>query len=312
VTEQTGSDLREFLRTRRARVSPHEAGLPPQMGPRRVPGLRREEVALLAGISAEYYERFERGRTKNVSAAVLDAVARVLRLDDTEREHLYALAGPARTKRVRLSPQRVRPGLRRALDMLGEVPALVLGRRMDILAANPLARAFYTDFDALPARERNMLRFLFTDDSARDLYHDWSSTARTVVASLRVYAGTHPHDPQLAELVGDLSVSDDDFRRWWADHDVYVRDHGTKRYHHPIVGELELGYEAFTPIGETDLVLGVHTVEPGSASQHALRLLASWTTQDTARLRLRPAREWEAIAGDEGIGRLVDTALISC
>jgi transcriptional regulator with XRE-family HTH domain len=282
VTEQAGSDLREFLRTRRARVGPQEAGLPPQMGPRRVPGLRREEVALLAGISAEYYERFERGRTKNVSAAVLDAVARVLRLDDTERDHLYALASPARTKRVALPPQRVRPGLRRALDTLDDVPALVLGRRTDILAANALARAFYTDFDALPASERNMLRFLFTDDSARDLYHDWAATAQTVVAGLRAYAGTHPHDPQLAELVGDLSVRDHDFRRWWADHDVYVRDHGTKRYHHPLVGELELGYEAFTPVGETDMVFGIHTAEPGSASENALRLLATWTTQDTS------------------------------
>ncbi len=283
MTEPVASDLREFLRTRRARIAPGDAGLPPQLGTRRVPGLRREEVALLAGVSAEYYERLERGRAPNVSAAVLDAVARVLRLDDAERQHLYALARPVPARPRALPPQRVRPGLRRILETINDVPVLILGRRSDVLAANSLGRAFYTDFDALPARERNILRFLFTDDAARDFYQDWATTARNVVASLRAYAGTHPHDPQLAELVGDLSVRDPDFRRWWADHDVYLRDHGTKRYHHPLVGELELGYESFTPVGETDLVLGIHTVEPGSPSEQGLRLLASWAAQEHAR-----------------------------
>lgn len=284
MTEGSASDdLREFLRTRRARISPQDAGLPPQLGPRRVPGLRREEVALLAGISAEYYERFERGRTKNVSTSVLDAIARALRLDDAERSHLYALAGPARVRRTApaaLAPQQVRPGLLRVLESIDDVPALVFGRRFDVLASNTMARAFYTDFDALPAGERNLIRFLFTAP-ARDLYHDWAAAARSTVASLRAYAGTHPNDPRLAELVGDLSVRDSDFRSWWADHDVFVRSHGSKRYHHPIVGELELGYEAFAPVGESDQVLGIHTVEANSPSADALRLLASWTASAT-------------------------------
>ncbi len=283
MTEHEPSDLREFLRTRRARITPAEAGLPAHTGQRRVPGLRREEVALLAGVSAEYYERLERGRAKNVSASVLDAVARVLRLDATERDHLHALAKPVTRRPAPLAPQRVRPGLRRALDAIDDVPALILGRRSDVLAANGLARAFYTDFDVLPPGERNMVRFLFTDEAVRDFYHDWAATARTVVAGLRAYAGTHPNDPQLAALVGDLAVRDVDFRRWWADHDVHVRDHGAKRYHHPVVGELELGYEALAPVGEPDIIVGIHTVEADSTSEHALRLLASWwTSQDVS------------------------------
>ncbi|POM25305.1 hypothetical protein BTM25_39490 [Actinomadura rubteroloni] len=271
-------DLREFLRTRRARISPDDVGLPPQLGTRRVPGLRREEVALLAGISAEYYERFERGRTKGVSSAVLDAVSRVLALDAAERDHLYALAAPTRGQPVSPPTQRVRPGLRRIVDSITDVPVLVLGHRSDVLAANPLARAFYTDFDALAPNDRNMVRYLFGDES-RELYDDWAATARTVVAGLRKYAGRYPHDPKLAALVGDLSVRDPDFRRWWAAHDVYVRDHGSKRYHHPVVGELELGYEAFTPAGEVGLTLGIHSVEPDSPSQQALALLAGWSSQ---------------------------------
>jgi transcriptional regulator with XRE-family HTH domain len=278
VIDRAPGDLREFLRTRRARITPDDAGLPPNSGARRVPGLRREEVALLAGVSAEYYERLERGRARNVSASVLDAVARVLRLNDRERDHLYALARPTPAGQGAPSPQRLRPGLRGMLATIQDVPALILGHRGDVLAVNALARAFYTDFDTLPPGDRNMSRFLFTDQTARDLYHDWAATARTVVAGLRAYAGTHPDDPRLAELVGDLSVRDPDFRRWWAGHDVYVRDHGSKRYHHSLVGDLELGYEAFNPVGEPDVVLGIHTVEPDSASANALRLLASWTS----------------------------------
>jgi transcriptional regulator with XRE-family HTH domain len=268
-------DLREFLRTRRARITPQDAGLPATTGMRRVPGLRREEVALLAGISAEYYERLERGRTRNASASVLDSIARVLELDPAERDHLYALASPARSGPADPPVPRLRPGLRRALDVVTEVPALILGPRQDLIAINGLGAAFYTGVRLLPAGRRNMVRYLFTVDAARDLYDDWAATARGVVAELRRYAGTHPHDPELAELVGDLAVRDTDFRRWWADHDVYRRDHGSKRYHHPVVGDLELGYEAFAPVGEPDIVFGTHTVEPGSPSAEALRLLSS-------------------------------------
>ncbi|MYV52567.1 helix-turn-helix transcriptional regulator [Streptomyces sp. SID3212] len=276
------TELREFLRSRRARVTPEDAGLPPHTGARRVPGLRREEVAQLAGVSVDYYVRLERGRGSNVSESVLDAVARALRLDDTERGHLFALARPTRKQGRPLPPQRVRPGMYRILDTLTDTPALVLGRRLDVLASNPMARAFYTDFEALPQRERNMARFLFLDEAARDLYADWAASARGTVAALHLYAGRHPHDPRLAELIGDLSLGDQDFRRWWADHDVLRRTYGSKRYHHPLVGELTLDYEALNPTGDPDQTLGIHTAEPGSPSAHALSLLASWTREPAA------------------------------
>lgn len=280
MTESATSNLGDFLRTRRARITPQDAGLPPSMGIRRVPGLRREEVALLAGVSAEYYERLERGRTKNASASLLDSIARVLRLDAAERDHLYALATPSRSRsrRTRTAAVHLRPGLRRALDVITDVPALVLGPRQDLVAINDLGAAFYTGLELLPPGQRNMVRYLFTVDAARELYDDWAGTARTVVAELRRYAGTHPHDPKLADLVGDLAVRDEDFRCWWAEHDVHLRAHGSKRYHHPVVGDLELGYEAMTPVGEPELVFGTHTVEAHSPSAEALGLLSSWST----------------------------------
>jgi len=278
MADPATNDLREFLRTRRARINPQEAGLPISMGIRRVPGLRREEVALLAGVSADYYERLERGRTKNASASVLDSIARVLNLNSAERDHLFALAHPVRPRRVSTPAPRLRPGLRRALDLVTDVPALVLGPRQDLLAINDLGAAFYPGLDLLPPGQQNMLRYLFTVDAARELYADWAATASTVVAELRRYAGVHSQDPKLADLVGDLAVRDPDFRHWWAEHDVYQREHGTKRYHHPVVGDLELGYEAFTPIGETGLVFGIHTVEPHSPSAEALTLLSNWSS----------------------------------
>ena len=244
-----------------------------------MPGLRREEVAQLAGVSVDYYVRLERGRTGNASEAVLDAVARALRLDDIERDHLFTLARPTRRHSRPLPPQRVRPGLYRLLDTLTDTPALVLGRRLDVLASNRLARAFYTDFDALPHRERNMARFMFLDEGARSLYCDWEEGARSTVAALHLYAGRFPHDQRLAELIGELSLQDADFRRWWAEHDVYRRTNGTKHYHHPVVGDLTLDYEALAPNGDPDQILGVHTAEPGSPSAHALRLLADWTAE---------------------------------
>jgi transcriptional regulator with XRE-family HTH domain len=274
-------DLGQFLRSRRARLTPSDAGLA-ATGPRRVPGLRREEVAHLAGVSVDYYTRLERGRNVSVSESVLDALARALRLTGTEREHLFTLAKPVSTRRRTLPPQRVRPALARLLSGLTEHPALVLGRRLDVLATNPLARALYTDFDALPHRERNLARYIFLDDGARSLYVDWPGAARGVVGTLHLYAGQHPHDPRLAELVGELSVRDEDFRRWWADQEVSRRTHGTKHYRHPIVGEMILDYEALAPTGDDDQVLGLHTAEPGSPSEEALRLLASWTA--TARV----------------------------
>ena len=273
------SELRDYLRSRRARISPDEAGLPPQTGARRVPGLRREEVAMLAGVSVDYYVRLERGRNLNVSESVLDAVARALRLDGTERDHLYALARPTRARRRPAPPQRARSGLQRVVEQWSDTPALLLGHRMDVLAANPIARALYTDFDALPRRERNMARYLFLDESARELYTDWATAAQGTVAALHLYAGEHKDDPLLAELVGELSVRDRDFRRWWAAHDVLRRTHGSKSYHHPLVGDLTLEFEALNPAGDPGLTLGLYTVEPGSPSEQALRLLASWTAE---------------------------------
>ncbi|MEY9967669.1 transcriptional regulator with XRE-family HTH domain [Streptacidiphilus sp. MAP12-16] len=273
------TEIREFLRTRRARITPEMAGLAPHPGARRVPGLRREEVAQLAGVSVDYYVQLERGRTHGVSETVLEAVALALQLDDTERAHLFDLAQPtaARARRKRpLSPQRVRPVLYRALDSLS-VPALVQGRRMDILAANRLGSALFTDFQARPHRERNFARFVFLDDAARTLYADWERAAGDCVATLRLYAGRHPDDPQLTELIGELSLNSDTFRRMWADHDVLAHTAGTKRLHHPIVGDLTLDYVVLAVEGDPDQTLVILTPEPASPSAEALGILASWT-----------------------------------
>ena len=271
-------ELRDFLRSRRARITPQQAGLAPQPGSRRVPGLRREEVAQLAGVSVDYYVRLERGRHVNVSETVLDALARALNLNDTERDHLFAVARPARGRRRPMPPQRVRPGLYRVLESLPGVPATVIGRRLDVLASNRLARALITDYDQRPHRERNSARFMFLDPRARELYIDWEMSARSTVAALHRYAGRYPDDPQLAELVGDLSVRDPDFRRWWADHDVFQHTHGYKRLRHPVVGELTLDYESLTVTGDPEQSLGLYTAAPGSASEQALHLLASWAS----------------------------------
>jgi transcriptional regulator with XRE-family HTH domain len=269
-------ELREFLRSRRARVTPAAAGLPLLPGPRRVPGLRREEVAQLAGVSVDYYVRLERGRTAGVSESVLDGVARALQLNELERTHLFTLAKPSRSRPRPLPPQQVRPGLRLVVDSMTDVPVLVLGRRLDVLAANPLARALFTDFDALPPHFRNMARLVFLHDHVRSLCTDWRAAAQGIVANLRLYAGRYPHDPALAELVGDLSVQDPDFRRWWADHDVNQHTFGVRHCHHGLVGDLELGYEAFTPADDPEQTLWVSTVEPGSVSEERLKVLASW------------------------------------
>ncbi len=265
------TDLREFLRSRRARISPEAAGLPPHPGVRRVPGLRREEVAQLAGVSVDYYVQLERGRNTHVSAAVLDAVARALQLDDTERDHLFALAKPSGPQPLP-NVQQVRPGLARVLDNITAIPAMVLGHRLDVLAMNRLARTFYPGFDDVAAGEWNMARFMFLDPAARDLYLDWAETARENIGMLHLYAGRNPRDPRLAALVGELS-DDPDFRRWWPRQDVYRPTFGVKRYRHPIAGELSLGFEAFTPSGDLDQTLGLYTVEPGSPSEKILRTL---------------------------------------
>lgn len=271
-------ELRDFLRARRARLSPQDAGLPPAPGIRRVPGLRREEVARLAGVSVDYYVRLERGRDLNVSDSVLDAVARALRLTPAEHAHLRTLARSRSSRRsTPMTPQRLRPSLRLMLDRLGDVPALVLGRRTDVLAANHLARVLFTDFDALPSRERNMARYLFLDPEARTRLPDWEKATRDTVASLHLYSGRHRTDPALHTLVGELSVRSDDFRRWWARHEVAACAHGTTRFHHPLVGELTLNNESFVPSDDPDLRLHLLTAEPAGPDEQALGLLASWT-----------------------------------
>ncbi|MGH8922763.1 MAG: transcriptional regulator, partial [Actinomycetes bacterium] len=205
----------------------------------------------------------------------------------------FTVAKPTRAQRRPLPPLRVRAGLQRVIDSMVGIPAVLLGHRMDVLASNHLARALYFDFDDAPPRDRNMARFIFLDDAARGLYADWEGAARGVVASLRLYAGRHPNDPQLAELIGELSLRDEDFRGWWADHDVFQRSHGTKVYHHPVVGEMTLAYETLTPTGDPDLVLGLSTAQPGSPSEVALRLLDSWSRSVGEVVEERVARHEE-------------------
>jgi transcriptional regulator with XRE-family HTH domain len=284
-------ELREFLRSRRGRVAPEDVGLDPGPGARRVPGLRREELARLAGVSVDYYTRLEQGRDINVSADVLQAIATALRLEVDERDHLFDLARPSRPRRrsTAAPTQRVRPGMLVLLDSLS-TPAFVVGRRSDVLASNRLARSLICDFEALPPDERNHARWVFLDPVARDRYLDWRVVARETVASLRMDAGRHPDDPQLAALIGELTMRSPEFAEWWADHDVKVLGHGTKRYHHPVVGDLTIAYEALPIPDAVDQTLFIYTAEPGSPSEDALQLLANWTLgQDTTTSRERPS-----------------------
>jgi transcriptional regulator with XRE-family HTH domain len=277
MTMDHNAELKEFLRSRRARLRPEDHGLIARGGYRRVPGLRREELAQLAGVSVDYYVRLEQGRNLNPSAAVLDALARALQLDDAERVHLFDLTRPSRTRRRAPArrPQRVSATMYQLLETLDEAasPAFILGRRMDVLAINRMASALICDFNALPARLRNNARFVFLDDSARDLYVDWET-----VAVLRLDAGRYPDDPDLSALVGELSVKCEEFRRWWADHQVLVRTTGSKRYRHPIVGDLTVDYQALGHPEDPEQTLFVYTTKPGTPSNTALRLLASWTS----------------------------------
>ncbi|MFF0472455.1 helix-turn-helix transcriptional regulator [Streptomyces sp. NPDC004284] len=274
------TELGEFLRSRRARLKPQDVGLPEFGRHRRVPGLRREELAQLAGVSAAYYTRLEQGHGRNVSMEVLDAIARALRLSDAERAHLTHLAKPTVKKRQRAAiarPQRVRPGIQHLLDAMEGLPAFVLGRRGDVLAWNRMARALMGDFEAREPGDRNMARMVFLDPNTRDLYVDWGCKAVEVVSTLRLYAGRYPEDKELLALVGELSVRSEEFRSLWAAHTVTDKGHGRKRIRHPLVGEMTLFYEALkVPGDDPDLMLVTYQAEPGSASADALRLLAQW------------------------------------
>jgi transcriptional regulator with XRE-family HTH domain len=271
-------EIADFLRGRRARLSPGAAGLPDDGRIRRVPGLRRDEVARLANMSVEYYTRLEQGRAGNPSPEVIEALAEALRLDPSECDHLRDLFG-RRTpnRRGPIAAQRVRPGLLLTLQSLESVPAFVIGRRTDVLAANRLARAVLVDFEAMPAKQRNLARFQLLDPAAKAIAVDWERMARDTVAMLRFDAGRHPDDKQLVELIADLAAGCPQFTGWWDDHHVLRRTSGVKRYVHPVVGDLEFQYESFEPPGDPDQYLCVYNVEPGSKSAEALRLLDSWT-----------------------------------
>ncbi|MBT2444152.1 helix-turn-helix domain-containing protein [Streptomyces sp. ISL-36] len=283
------AELSEFLRSRRARLKPQDVGLPEFGRHRRVPGLRREELAQLAGVSVAYYTRLEQGNGRNVSMEVLDSIARALRLSDTERAHLTHLAKPTVKKKQRAAitrPQQVRPGLLHLLDSMDGIPAFLLGRRLDVLAWNRMARALLGDFAAMAPEERNVARLVFLDPNSRDLYIDWECKATEVVSVLRLYAGCYPDDPALLALVGELSVKSEEFRSLWAAHTVTDKGHGTKRLRHPLVGEMTLGYETMKVSGgDPDLMLVTYQAEAGTASADALRLLANWGVDEPLDVR---------------------------
>jgi len=271
------ADMAEFLTSRRARITPERAGLP-TWGPRRVTGLRREEVASLAGVSVEYYKRLERGNASGVSDIVLEALARALQLDDAERAHLFDLAraaSPVAPKRRRVVQQRVRPVVRRILESM-TAPAIVRNSRVDYLAANPLGRALYAPLFESREQPPNSARFTLLDPAAHEFYVDWERTAKDLVAHLRSEAGRNPYDRGLSDLVGELSTRSPEFGTWWAAHNVRYHQTGTKHLRHPIVGEIELQYEVMDVSADDGLTIAVYSAEPGSRSQEALDLLASW------------------------------------
>jgi transcriptional regulator with XRE-family HTH domain len=280
------SEIREFLATRRAGITPREAGLPAWGSNRRVPGLRREEVALLAGVSIDYYTRLERGNLAGVSDSVLDAIANALQLDDAERTHLINLAQASQnTPRTRRRPatrtQQVRPEVQRILDAMTGAPAYLRNGRRDILTTNRLGLALYSEVFRDAVWPVNVARFVFLEPRARDFFADWEIAASDMVAALRIEAGKHPYDRALADLVGELSTRSEEFATRWASHDVRFHRSGLKDIHHPVVGDLHLSFEAMELPGDPGLSLVVYSAEPRSPSDDGLRLLASWAaTQD--------------------------------
>ncbi|MFJ5265035.1 helix-turn-helix transcriptional regulator [Streptomyces sp. NPDC088387] len=282
--EAARAAVREFLTTRRARVTPADVGLPPQGTRRRVKGLRREEVALLAGVSPEYYVRLERGQATAPSTGVVDAVAGVLRLDEDERAHLdrllAALTPSARKRRRGTTKDLVTPGIQVLLDSMDHLPAIVFNGRFDILAANTLGRALIAPMYDLPGRT-NSARFLFLDEPrARDLFPEWDGIAADTVAMLRIEAGRHPHDPDLTELIGQLATRSTDFRKRWATNDVRTPRAGAKTFRHPLIGEITLPYETLRIDAVSSQILSVYTPRPDTPEADAIRLLASWNADE--------------------------------
>jgi len=279
---EPSTDIRDFLISRRARVSPEQAGVPDfgYGGKCRVQGLRREEVAMLSGISVEYYTHLERGKATGVSHEVLDAIARTLQLDDAERAHLFDLVRTAATGgpvRRRPSQERVRPAVQRILDAMLTVPAYVRNGRLDILAANQLGKAVYSQvFTQAQAQAPNMARFIFLSPQAPEFFTSWEAIASDAVAILRSEAGRNPYDRRLSDLIGELSTRTDEFRGRWAAHNVKFHRTGTKQLHHPVVGDLTLAYEALELPADHGQRILVYTAEPASPSDDALKLLATW------------------------------------
>jgi transcriptional regulator with XRE-family HTH domain len=280
------AEIRQFLTTRRAKLTPTQAGLPAYGRNRRVPGLRREEVALLAGISIEYYTRLERGNARGVSDEVLEALARALQLDEVERAHLIDLvrtANAARPTRRRTTPQRVRPSVQRLLDSMTGTAAFLRNGRLDVLAANQLGYALYAPAFGDPVRPVNLARFVFLDSKSTEFYGDWDGIAHAAVGSLRAEAGRAPDDRALTELVGELSVRSQEFRVRWAAHDVHYYRSGTQPFSHPLIGDLTLDYDVLELPADRGLSIVAYSAEPGSPARHALDLLASWaSTPDEA------------------------------
>jgi transcriptional regulator with XRE-family HTH domain len=283
------TEVREFLTTRRAKLTPDQAGVPLYGQRRRVPGLRREEVAQLAGVSTDYYTRLEKGNLRGASDSVLDAIARALQLDDAERAHLLDLARAARAgaarepRRRAAAPEQVRPSLQHLLDAMTAAAAFIRNGRLDILAINPLGRAFYAPLYGASPGPVNLARYCFLDPGAADFYPDWADAADTTVALLRTEAGRDPYDRGLTDLVGELATRSDAFRSRWAAHDVRLHHTGSKRFRHPVVGDLTVGFNATELPADPSLTLTVYTAEPGSDSAEKLALLASWAaTSDQA------------------------------
>jgi transcriptional regulator with XRE-family HTH domain len=279
------SEARDFLTTRRARITPEQAGLTLYGGNRRVTGLRREEVAMLAGVSVDYYTRLERGNLGGVSESVLESLARALKLDEAERAHLFDLARAATSTsaiRRRTPSQRVRPAIQRIVDSMVGTAAWVRNGRMDFLAAKALATALFAPVLDSAAQPANTARFAFLDPRAHEFYIDWERTAGDIVAMLRAEAGRNPYDKGLTDLVGELSTRSDDFRTRWAAHNVRFHRTGTKRLHHPVVGTMELAFEALQFTADEGLTLLAYTAEPGTPDADALALLASWAASETA------------------------------
>ena len=273
------TQIREFLSSRRARLTPEQAGLPAYGGNRRVQGLRREEVAMLAGVSVDYYVRMERGSLAGASDGVLDALASALQLDEAEREHLFALARESRAgsaRRRRTPAATVRPVIQQVLDAIIDAPAWVRNGRHDILAMNQLARALYSPVLADPRRPANTTRFVYLDPAAEQFFVDYDKIAKDAAAMLRLEAGRNPHDKALIELIGELSTQSPLFRQRWASQDVRFHRSGQKRLRHPVVGQLDLDFEAMELPSEPGLQLNIYTAAAGSPAADALKLLASW------------------------------------